>query len=146
MPCTKSRSLLGPTRIHTSTLNKQKLDKDAPVDLQQLQDRFEKKDAERLIELFLASIPAELEKIKSAADKKDVLVVSKLVHSVKGASGMACIFGMQSVCRKIEESARSGDIETIREQIQELEREFGEVKDFLLHATKTDSLLNEQTL
>jgi HPt (histidine-containing phosphotransfer) domain-containing protein len=99
-----------------------------------------------LIELFLASIPGELEKIKAAADKKDVLVVSKLVHSVKGASGMACIFGMQSVCRKIEESARSGDIEMIREQIQELEREFGEVKDFLLHATKTDSILNEQTL
>lgn len=114
--------------------NKVQVEKSTPVDLAQLHARFEHHDVQRLLRLFVDCIPGEMDKLKQAADSGDVLELAKLVHSLRGACGMSCAFGMQSVCRKIEESIEFNQIQTITEMLEELQREFLGVQEFICAA------------
>lgn len=71
--------------------------------------------------LFIEQIPELVGSIKSCHFKKDYISLARAAHSLKGASLNLGAESLSHICKKIEETAKSDNIESLTEKIDSLE-------------------------
>jgi len=69
------------------------------------------KDAQELLHSYLEDIFEELKKLKSAFEAKDLEMIAKIAHSVKGASGNLRVNKMYELSAELEQAAKQNNIE-----------------------------------
>jgi two-component system, sensor histidine kinase and response regulator len=83
--------------------------------------------AGRLLESFLARIPADLADLRTAFDHGDAARVLRVAHRLKGAAATVGSSGMVSLCDQLELRARAGTVPPAEDLLPLLEQEFGRV-------------------
>ncbi len=71
--------------------------------------------------LFIEQIPELVGSIKSSYSKKDYVSLARAAHSLKGASLNLGAESLSFICKKIEETAKSDNIESLTEKIDNLD-------------------------
>ncbi len=66
----------------TNSSAKRESDNEA-IDLQKLRDRYSVEDYERLLAVFIESVPVEIGKFKTAVQESDVAAISAAIHGLK---------------------------------------------------------------
>ncbi len=75
---------------------------------------------EEVLEVFRGSSASLLEKLEAAVTGADSEEVTKLIHTLKGASGNVCASRVQALCRALEAHCREGgevDYQSFYDQI-----------------------------
>jgi HPt (histidine-containing phosphotransfer) domain-containing protein len=70
----------------------------------------DKELAEEIVDDFLSQIPMNLDSLKQSLDKKDVLMVKREAHIIKGAAGNVGAIVLQEIAEKIETAGSSEDL------------------------------------
>ncbi|MDD2898014.1 MAG: response regulator [Desulfuromonadaceae bacterium] len=115
-----------------------KLDKDAAIspppkqrspcpslfDEVELVERLEDRAFVRVIlEDSLQEIPELIEELRNLCTNDDCLVIRRQVHTLKGLAGNISAHFLQNCAMHVENAAKVGAIETVRELLPELERQ-----------------------
>jgi HPt (histidine-containing phosphotransfer) domain-containing protein len=81
------------------------------VDLPRLLDQIggDPKIAQRLIEMFLQSLPEHLTEIRDAAERRDDRTLMRAAHAVKGAVGNFSTGTAYAAALRLEQTARKAD-------------------------------------
>jgi CheY-like chemotaxis protein/HPt (histidine-containing phosphotransfer) domain-containing protein len=77
-----------------------------------------------ILETFLQSAAANLEKLKGFIAADDLRNAGLIAHSMSGAAANISCWGIRAVARKMENAAREGDIADVKNCLPELERLF----------------------
>ncbi len=77
-----------------------------------------------LIDIFLATIPSDIESLKQALSKKDSVQARRYAHSIKGVSGNIKAKTLSSIALNIEMAAKEGDIEKALSLVPDIEEGF----------------------
>ena len=87
------------------------------MDIKELAERLGLEEDEylELIELFLDTGRADIEKFMAAAGEGDGEAAAQAVHSLKGASGNLGLMDIYQVALEAEEKARGGALEGLGE-------------------------------
>jgi CheY-like chemotaxis protein/HPt (histidine-containing phosphotransfer) domain-containing protein len=101
------------------------------IDIQALQSKFNPKAIARLVEMFLSSTPATLEKITALVDAQNRQELSATAHFLKSASATICANGITDLCVKLEKVAVDGDWLNIGIIAGNLRRRFIILNDYL---------------
>lgn len=88
---------------------------------------------QQIYEKFLAKFPKDTSysQLKEAVAAGDCDAAFKAAHTLKGVSGNLSLKDLTKVASDITESFRAGDLEGGRAQIEELDRQYERVMDFL---------------
>ncbi len=87
--------------------------------------------AETLLQMFVANMPGDLEKLKDAIAGGDGAEVRSAAHFIKGAAANMCAPAINAVAFEIEQSGMRGNIERAIELIPKMDANW---LDFLGHA------------
>jgi HPt (histidine-containing phosphotransfer) domain-containing protein len=115
-------------------------DRPSPVDRSILADlcggdaAFER----RILANFRRVTETDAPRLRDAVSSSDGVAVTRLSHSIKGASRTIGAHDLGNVCDLIEQASRSAVWPTVLENMPAFEREIGRVNDYL------QSVLNEQ--
>ncbi len=85
--------------------------------------------AKELINSFLEDTPAQLKNLKAMIEAGDVSDVERLAHSIKGASANLGGEVLRSAAYGVEKAAKAGNLDSARELMPELERQFGLLRE-----------------
>jgi len=99
------------------------------MDFNELAERLglEQDEFMELIELFLETGGADLEKIQSALQQGDGEQVVQAAHSLKGASGNLGFMKIYDAAREVEEKARNDSLEGIEVAAKAISAKFEEL-------------------
>ena len=75
------------------------------------------------IELFIDRGMSDLDELEAAVGAGDSEKAANAVHSIKGASGNLGLMEFHGTAKKIEDEAKSGNLEGTTESIQALQKE-----------------------
>ncbi len=104
------------------------MDEDTPAfELEVLNSLKEMIGAEMLLGVytdFEIEAKEQLSNIKEAYDRKDVLVVQKELHTLKGNSGTIGLMRIHKITEMIEIPAKTGNLEGFEAKFEKLEKEF----------------------
>ncbi|MGH9328767.1 MAG: response regulator [Terriglobia bacterium] len=78
-----------------------------------------------LASLFLMHVPSQIHEIHAAVERRDLETLKQLAHSMKGCVGNFSAEAVLDAARRLETAAREGDLASIQEASEELEREIG---------------------
>jgi CheY-like chemotaxis protein len=87
--------------------------------------------AGRLMNVFLADMPVQIEKLKAAIVEGDSLLAGQQAHRIKGAAATLGGMALQGVAFSMERAGKAGDLEALRTLLPELQKRFVELKDAL---------------
>lgn len=80
-----------------------------------------------LRDLFMEHVPPQFEEIVQAIADGNAEEIAKQTHSLKGACATYGAPRLAMICKDAELAARAGDIEIIREHLDELRQEYEKV-------------------
>jgi len=103
-------------------------------DRQALMENLEGDEAlfKELIDIFLDTIPSEIESLKDALNKKDSVMARRYAHSIKGVAGNLKAKALSSIALNIEIAAKEDDTEKALSLVSNLEEEFHIFKRLIL--------------
>jgi two-component system, sensor histidine kinase and response regulator len=78
---------------------------------------------DEIVRIFSDQCPRTISEIQNAIRTADFSLVERAAHSLKGAASNLCATGVTHSAAELEESARSGNLSSVRERFQLLERE-----------------------
>ena len=78
---------------------------------------------DEIVRIFSDQCPRTVSEIQNAIRAADFSLVERAAHSLKGAASNLCATGVTQSAAELEESARSGNLSSVRERFQLLERE-----------------------
>jgi two-component system, sensor histidine kinase and response regulator len=87
--------------------------------------------AKEIIDDFLKQIPDNLFALKNALNKKDLLLVKREAHIIKGASGNVGALALQKIAEQVEISGEEKDFVKIRSFVEELDTQLKNLKNIL---------------
>ena len=85
----------------------------------------------RLAQVFMQHIPSRMYELAQAVEKMDVPEIARLAHAIQGAAGSVGATRFHALSRELEKEARGGRVEDAPRKLQELQREFGQLKQAL---------------
>lgn len=83
-----------------------------------------------LIELFIETGKADLDKIQSAVEEGNGIEAAHAAHSLKGAAGNLGFNEISEIAMKVEGNAHSSDLNKIAEYVQALKKKLDETAGF----------------
>lgn len=107
-----------------------------PVDLDRLLE-FSGGSRTSLIEitdLYFEQTTEQLERLERALDQNNTTALIRAAHSSAGASGVCGIVAMESLFRRVEQSAKDNRLGDVRSLLSQLHRKFERVKVSLLNS------------
>ncbi|MCS7338354.1 MAG: response regulator, partial [Verrucomicrobiae bacterium] len=104
-----------------------------PVDLERLVSMTEgtEDSVRELVTLYLTQTAEQFEQIKAAIESADAQTVRRLAHSCVGASATCGIVRLVPLLRELERLGQDGALEKAPEVLEQVQREFARVKEFL---------------
>ena len=105
---------------------------DEVIDLKEVLERVQD-DRELLLELFdifIEDYPGKLGAIKQATAKKDFEALRDAAHSMKGASGNLSAKKLYAHFLKVEQLAKTNNMDGMESLLAEIERAFSDFKDY----------------
>ena len=87
--------------------------------------------AKEIIADFLKQIPDNLFALKNALNKKDLLLVKREAHIIKGASGNVGALALQKIAEQVEIFGEEKNFVKIRSFVEELDTQFKVLKNIL---------------
>jgi HPt (histidine-containing phosphotransfer) domain-containing protein len=84
-----------------------------------------------IIDDFLKQIPDNLFALKNALNKKDLPLVKREAHIIKGASGNVGALALQKIAEQIEISGEEKNFVKIRSFVEELDKQLKVLKNKL---------------
>jgi len=108
-------------------------DRPSPVDRSILADlcggdvAFER----RILGNFRRVTETDAPRLRDAVASSDAVAVTRLSHSIKGASRTIGAHDLGNVCDRIEQASRSAGWPTVLENMPAFDREIGRVHDYL---------------
>jgi len=78
---------------------------------------------DEIVRIFSDQCPRTVSEIQNAIRAADFSLVERAAHSLKGAASNLCATGVTQSAAELEESARSGNLSSVRKRFQLLERE-----------------------
>ena len=104
-----------------------------PVDLDRLA-QFTMGDPEfqlEVLETFLEDAPLQVQQVKDAIENEDFVTLARKAHQLKGASSTAAVRMMPEIARDIEQQAKAGTLDGMREWVARLESILEELEAFV---------------
>lgn len=74
-----------------------------------------------LLDIFKASLSADLQRIKEGLAAEDSGKVAGAAHSIKGASSSLGITGITEIAKRIEDNSTAGGLEQVGDLLPQLE-------------------------
>jgi CheY-like chemotaxis protein/HPt (histidine-containing phosphotransfer) domain-containing protein len=105
-----------------------------PLDPDVLAGLRELGDAEllaELVELFVDDAPSRISALRDAFEKDDAEAVERIAHTLKGSCGNMGALRLAEICENLQVIGHSGDLSEASELIEQLEAEFGRVRQAL---------------
>ena len=96
-----------------------------------LQHETDPSFVKELLDMFLASTPSQLEKIRQAIERSDGKVLHAGAHGLKGGSSNIGAARLASLCQKLENAGETGQFEDVNRLFDELNREFESLRNEL---------------
>lgn len=87
--------------------------------------------AKEIIDDFLKQIPDNLFALKNALNKKDLLLVKREAHIIKGASGNVGALALQKIAEQVEIFGEEKNFVKIRWFVKELDTQLKVLKNIL---------------
>ncbi|MFZ0484022.1 MAG: Hpt domain-containing protein [Desulfobacterales bacterium] len=87
--------------------------------------------AKEIIDDFLKQIPDNLFALKNALNNKDLLLVKREAHIIKGASGNVGALALQKIAEQVEIFGEEKDFVEIRSLVEELDTQLEVLKNIL---------------
>jgi HPt (histidine-containing phosphotransfer) domain-containing protein len=84
-----------------------------------------------IVNIFLEKTPSIIENLKIALKDKDLNLIKRYAHTIKGASGNSGAVEINKTVLIIEKSLEENDFETMTEYIQKLDEQFKRFSDFV---------------
>ncbi len=84
---------------------------------------FELEEFKELVELFVETSTADLDKASSAVEAGDPETAARAIHSIKGASGNLGFMDLYEEAKKLEADARASRLETVAAPLKKLKKE-----------------------
>ena len=81
-----------------------------------------------VFQLFLADVPARIDRLRSAWQAGDAVTVQRAAHSLKGSAGNIGATQLSAVCSRLDELGRMGDLSALAPLVASLEAEYGRVE------------------
>ena len=132
------------SNVDQSQSNEKVLEKTATVvfDLVGLLDRLmgDEDLAKEIIEKFLEVMPHQIIALKEALEKGDASLISRMAHTIKGASANVGAVALQEVVSQMEKASEESDLEKAISLVPEIDREAEILKKTL--AQKRSDLWN----
>jgi HPt (histidine-containing phosphotransfer) domain-containing protein len=85
--------------------------------------------AKRITQAFLGDLPRQIESLRNYLDGRDAEAVGRQAHKIKGASANVGGDALSSVAHEMEKAGQAGDLISAANHMDELQREFGRLKD-----------------
>ncbi|MBE9551052.1 MAG: Hpt domain-containing protein, partial [Proteobacteria bacterium] len=82
-----------------------------------------------IIGIFLQDLPGQIESMEDAVKKGDPLLIQRLAHTMKGASGNAGAIALQKAALDLEKAAKTDDMGTASGMLDTIKKEFGTLRD-----------------
>ena len=105
-------------------------EEESPIDpaaITKLGDPDDDSFAVEMIEVFLSDAQQRLAAIRTAYANRDSAALAQVTHTLKGSCGHFGARRLMSICAEVERASRSGAMEGLDEQIEELLREAARV-------------------
>jgi len=87
--------------------------------------------AKEIIDDFLKQIPNNLFALKNALNKKDLLLVKREAHIIKGASGNVGALALQKIAEQVEIFGEEKNFVKLRWFVEELDTQLKNLKNIL---------------
>lgn len=84
-----------------------------------------------LINIFLSVSEEQVEEMEAALHDKNLEILKKRTHSIKGSSGTFGADGMREIALRIEEDLATRRLSHVAEALDQLKHEFFHVRTFL---------------
>ncbi len=81
-----------------------------------------------VLQLFVADVPARIERLRAAWQAGDAVAVQRAAHSLKGSAGNIGATQLLAVCGRLDEQGRSGDLSALAPLVASLDAEYGRVE------------------
>jgi len=104
------------------------LDPTVLENLRQLTPPGEPDVLKEVLELFLEDVPVRIERLRTAWQGGDAVVLQRAAHSLKGSAANIGATALLGVCRQLDELGRSGDLSSAAPLVTALEAEFARVQ------------------
>ena len=88
--------------------------------------------ARKILGIFLDNMPVRIRDLRTALDAGDVSAAPRAAHAIKGMAANISAEAMRSLAEKMENAARTGDLEWIRERMAKLEAKLEELRRMLV--------------
>lgn len=97
--------------------------------VQELMERYGS-GANRLIEVFVSTVPQQIEEMRKAIEEDDLPSLMRISHALKSSSAIFGAHLMTALCRRIEMKAVAGQMSSLAD-IEQVATEFHNVKEVL---------------
>ena len=97
-------------------------------------DAFER----RILGNFRQTTRADAARLKDAIATGDLVAITRVAHSIKGASRTIGAQDLAAVCERIENAGRAGDADTVNANMSAFDVENARVDDYLESLLRTD--------
>jgi HPt (histidine-containing phosphotransfer) domain-containing protein len=85
-----------------------------------------------LVDDFLADAPIQLASLRERAAAGDMVGARRAAHTLKGNSQTFGAIRLATVCQEAETAAGAGDLDAVLSRVDDIEREWGRVRDELV--------------
>ena len=104
-----------------------------PIDMADLSRRLmgDKTIIRHIMASFAASLPAQIEALRSAITSGDAPRIARAAHSIKGAAANLSAMPLRESCAAMETAAKSGDLEAVQSAWCSLEKADTELRPVL---------------
>ncbi len=89
---------------------------------------------QEIMEVFVEDVPNQIDTLKRALAEKDIGLLEKQAHTLKGASGNVGAMAIQDLAQKMEHIGKKGDLSEMDRldiSIQTIEQEFEQIKQII---------------
>jgi HPt (histidine-containing phosphotransfer) domain-containing protein len=87
--------------------------------------------AKDILVVFLADIPKQIARLKELLDGGDVRAAGQQAHTIKGAAAGVSGAALTNVAFALEKAGKTGEIESARSMLGQLQMEFERLKRIL---------------
>ncbi len=105
---------------------------DVPIVDRSVFERYKSAFGERLIDLFLETVPSSIKRIDFYVAEKEPAKIKNEAHSLKGSCSVIGAHQMATVCHKIQIKGDSNDLDHMEELTLELKQSYQKVVQELI--------------
>jgi len=85
----------------------------------------------RILSNFRRVTQTDAPRLREAVSTGDAVAITRVSHSIKGASRTIGAHALGDVCERIEQASRNAELQTISANMPDFDREVGRVHDYL---------------